>query len=226
MSNSLNQVALTLVQIVLNNSLSYYGAKSIYGSEIPLASSGIIIKTNAILLAVIIGISQGAQPIIGFNYGSKDFARVRKAFLIAIAAAETIAVVCFFIFQFAPMSIVYLFGSEEGLYNEFAVKCFRIFLMLCPLNGFQTVAAIYLQAVGKPIKSAVVTLSRQIVFLIPVAIVMPIYIGVSGVLWSGPVADTLAFILSLSLIIYEMKQLKRPVEQTDKSEIIEEEEVR
>ncbi len=225
-SSFITQIAITIVMVLFNNLLKTYGANSVYGSEIPLTAMGIVMKVNQIMLSILVGIAIGAQPVIGFNYGSKDFARVRKAFLIAIAAAETIAVVCFFIFQFAPMSIVYLFGSEEGLYNEFAVKCFRIFLMLCPLNGFQTVAAIYLQAVGKPIKSAVVTLSRQIVFLIPVAIVMPIYIGVSGVLWSGPVADTLAFILSLSLIIYEMKQLKRPVEQTDKSEIIEEEEVR
>lgn len=101
------------------------------------------------------------------------------------------------------------FGAEEDLYNEFAVMCFRIFLMLCPLNGFQTVAAIYLQAVGKPVKSAAVTLSRQIIFLIPVAIILPKIMGVTGVLWSGPVADGLAFILSLMLIIYEMKKLKQ-----------------
>lgn len=81
--------------------------------------------------------------------------------------------------------------------------------MLCPLNGFQTVAAIYLQGIGKPVKSAVVTLSRQIIFLIPAAVVLPIYIGVTGVLWSGPVADGLAFILSFALIGYEMKKLSR-----------------
>ena len=105
------------------------------------------------------------------------------------------------------MAVVSLFGSEEGLYNEFAVMCFRIFLMLCPLNGFQTVAAIYLQAIGKPVKSAVVTLSRQIIFLVPAAIIIPKFIGVTGVLWSGPVADGLAFILALAMVIYEIKKL-------------------
>lgn len=107
------------------------------------------------------------------------------------------------------MAVVSLFGEEEEpLYNEFAVKCFRIFLMLCPLNGFQTVAAIFLQAIGKPVKSAVITLSRQIVFLIPFAVILPIYMGVEGVLWSGPIADGLAFILALVMILYGTSKLK------------------
>ena len=215
-SSFITQIAITIVMVLFNNLLKNYGATSVYGSEIPLTAMGIVMKVNQIMLSVLVGIAIGAQPVIGFNYGSKNFARVKKAFLIAIAAAETVAVICFFIFQFAPMAIVYLFGSEEGLYNEFAVKCFRIFLMLCPLNGFQTVAAIYLQAIGKPVKSAVVTLSRQIVFLVPVAIILPIYMGVTGVLWSGPVADALAFVLSFFLIMYEMKQLKHSVQECEK----------
>lgn len=141
--------------------------------------------------------------------GRKRFIRVRKAFIIAIAAAEIIAFIFFFIFRFAPMSVVILFGSEEGLYNEFAVKCFRIFLILCPLNGFRTVAAIYLQAVGKPVKSAVITLCRQIVFLLPAVFILPLYLGVEGILWSGPVADGLAFILALALIWWEIHTLKK-----------------
>lgn len=127
----------------------------------------------------------------------------------SVYGSEIIAIIAFFIFQFAPMSVVSIFGFEEGLYNEFAVKCFRIFLMLCPLNSFQTVAAIYLQAIGKLIKSAVVTLSRQIVFLVPVALLLPKAMGVVGVLWAGPTADALAFILALAMIVYEMKKLKK-----------------
>lgn len=207
-SSFITQIAITIVMIVFNNLLKEYGAASDYGSEIPMTAMGIVMKVNQIMLSVLVGIAIGAQPVIGFNYGCKNFGRVKKAFLIAIAAAEIIAVICFFIFQFAPMSIVSLFGSEEGLYNDFAVKCFRIFLMLCPLNGFRTVAAIYLQAIGKPIKSAIVTLSRQILFLVPTAALLPMLLGVTGVLWAGPVADGPAFILALALIIYEMKQLK------------------
>lgn len=208
-SSFITQIAITIVMALFNNLLAVYGAASVYGSEIPLTAMGIVMKVNQIMLSILVGIAIGAQPVIGFNYGCKNFHRVKRAFEVAIAAAEIIAIIAFFIFQFAPMSVVSIFGSEEGLYNEFAVKCFRIFLMLCPLNGFQTVAAIYLQAIGKPIKSAVVTLSRQIVFLVPVALLLPKAMGVIGVLWAGLAADALAFILALAMIVYEMKKLKK-----------------
>lgn len=207
-SSFITQIAITIVMALFNNLLVKYGADSVYGSEIPLTAMGIVMKVNQIMLSILVGIAIGAQPVIGFNYGCKNYARVKKSFQIAIGAAEVIAIIAFFIFQFFPMAVVSLFGSEEGLYNEFAVMCFRIFLMLCPFNGFQTVAAIYLQAIGKPVKSAVVTLSRQIIFLIPAALLLPQALGVTGVLWSGPVADCLAFILAFALIGYEMKKLK------------------
>lgn len=156
----------------------------------------------------------GNGAIIGFNYGAKDFTRVKKALDIALVASEIIAIIAFLIFQFAPMSVVSLFGSEEGLYNEFAVKAFRIFLMLCPLTGFQTVVAVYLQAVGKPLKSAILSLARQIIFFVPAAVLLPKFLGVVGVLWTGPVADGLAFLLSVGLLIYERKQLKE-IEQAE-----------
>ncbi len=107
------------------------------------------------------------------------------------------------------MTVVSLFGSEEGLYNEFAVKAFRIFLLLCPLTGFQTVAAVYLQAVGKPVKSAVLSLARQIIFFVPAALLLPLLLGADGVLWTGPVADGLAFLLSVGLLLSEKKHLNR-----------------
>ena len=107
------------------------------------------------------------------------------------------------------MTVVTLFGSEEGLYNEFAVKAFRIFLMLCPFTGFQTMAAVYLQAVGKPVQSAVLSLARQIIFFVPAALILPRFWGVVGVLWTGPVADGLAFLLSLGLLLHERHHLKK-----------------
>ena len=128
---------------------------------------------------------------------------------ISLIASEVVSVVGFLIFQFAPMSVVSLFGAEEGLYNEFAVMAFRIFLMLCPLTGFQTVAAVYLQAVGKPVKSAILSLARQIIFFIPAALILPQFLGVEGVLWTGPVADGLAFLLSLVFLAGERSHLQR-----------------
>ena len=151
----------------------------------------------------------GAQPIIGFNYGAKNFHRAKSALEISLIASEIISILAFLLFQFAPMSVISLFGSEDGLYNEFAVKAFRIFLMLCPLTGFQTVIAVYLQAVGKPVMSALLSLARQIIFFVPAALLLPLALGVEGVLWTGPVADGLAFIMSLVLLLYERHHLKK-----------------
>lgn len=208
-SSFITQFAITIVMALTNNLLAMYGAASVYGSEIPLTATGIVMKVNQILISILVGIAVGAQPIIGFNYGAKNFMRVKKALDIALVASEIISIIAFLIFQFAPMSVVSLFGSEEGLYNEFAVLAFRIFLLLCPLTGFQTVIAVYLQAVGKPVKSALLSLSRQIIFFVPAALILPMFLGVTGVLWTGPVADGLAFIFSVILLVYERKQLHR-----------------
>ena len=208
-SSFITQFAITIVMALTNNLLAQYGALSIYGSEIPLTATGIVMKVNQILISILVGIAVGAQPITGYNYGARVFHRVRKALDIALVGSEIIAILAFFLFQFAPMSVVSLFGSEEGLYNEFAVMAFRIFLLLCPLTGFQTVIAVYLQAVGKPIKSALLSLSRQIIFFVPTALILPIFLGVTGVLWTGPVADGLAFVFSVILLLYERRQLKQ-----------------
>ena len=206
-SSFITQFAITIVMALTNNLLSKYGAVSIYGSEIPLTATGIVMKVNQILISILVGIAVGAQPIIGYNYGARNFGRVRKTLDIALVASEIISIIAFLVFQFAPMSVVRIFGTEDALYNEFAVKAFRIFLMLCPLTGFQTVVAVYLQAVGKPVKSALLSLARQIIFFIPTALILPCLIGVEGVLWTGPVADGLAFLMSLAFIIYERGKL-------------------
>ncbi len=208
-SSFITQFAITIVMALTNNLLASYGAASVYGSEIPLTATGIVMKVNQILISILVGIAVGTQPIIGFNYGAKNYTRVKKAPDIALVISEIISIAAFLIFQFAPMSVVSVFRSEEGLYNEFAVLAFRIFLLLCPLTGFQTVVAVYLQAVGKPLKSAILSLARQIIFFVPAALILPIFLGVTGVLWTGPVADGLAFVLSVILLVYERKQLKK-----------------
>ena len=209
LSSFITQFAITIVMALTNNLLAKYGEQSVYGAEIPLTATGIVMKVNQIMIAILLGIATGTQPIIGYNYGAKSYHRVKKALEISLIASEIVSVAAFLIFQFAPMSVVSLFGSEEGLYNEFAVKAFRIFLMLCPLTGFQTIAAVYLQAVGKPVKSAILSLARQIIFFVPTALILPIFLGVEGVLWTGPVADGLAFLLSLAFLLYERNHLKR-----------------
>ena len=209
LSSFITQFAITIVMALTNNLLAKYGALSVYGPDIPLTATGIVMKVNQIMISILLGIATGAQPIIGFNYGAKNFHRVRKALEISLIASEIISVLAFLLFQFSPLSVISLFGSEDGLYNEFAVKAFRIFLLLCPLTGFQTVIAVYLQAVGKPVMSALLSLARQILFFVPAALLLPLALGVEGVLWTGPVADGLAFLLSLALLLYERRHLKK-----------------
>jgi len=207
-SSFINQMATVIMTAVINNALTLYGAASAYGTDIPLAVMGITLKVNQIFLFVVVGIATGAQPIIGFNRGANKLERVMKAFRICVVSALTAAAAAFAVFQFAPMAIVSLFGAESDLYNDFAVKSFRIFLLFCMLNGFQTVASIFVQAIERPVQAMVLSLSRQIVFLIPAVIILPRFLGIEGVLWAGPAADGLAFLLALAVTAREIKNLR------------------
>lgn len=209
MSNSLNQVAITLVQIVLNNSLTYYGAMSEYGKEIPLAACGIVLKTNAILLAVIIGISQGTQPIIGFNYGAQNYGRVRKAYKLAIEWNLVISAVGFCMFQFFPRQILALFGSGNAAYYEFAVRFMRVFLFMVIVNGVQLISSNFFAAIGKPVKGLLLSMTRQVIFLIPLLLILPLFWGIDGIMFAGPVADLIAFFVTVAFIIKEMRSMKK-----------------
>lgn len=215
MSNSLNQVAITFVQIVLNNSLTYYGAMSVYGKEIPLAACGIVMKTNAILLAIIIGISQGSQPIIGFNYGARQYSRVRKTYKLAISANLFVSAAGFALFQFFPRQIISIFGTGDAAYLEFSVKFMRIFLFMVIFNGVQLISSNFFSAIGKPVKGLFLSMTRQIIFLIPLVIILPLFLGLDGILFAGPFADGIAFLVTLSLIALEMKKIKRMEKSTD-----------
>ena len=121
--------------------------------------------------------------------------------------ATLVAVICFIVFQAFPYQLTALFGEQGELYTSFSVMSFRIFTLLCFFNGFQIVAAIFFQSIGKPLVSGVISFSRQIIFLIPAIMILCKIIGLNGVLWAGPTADGLAFILALCLIIAEMKRL-------------------
>lgn len=210
-SSFVTQMAITVSMLVMNNVLVTYGALSPYGADIPLAALGIVMKVNSILIAFVIGVSVGAQPIIGYNYGAGKLERVKKTLFTAYGIAAIITAIGFVMFQFFPQAIIGLFGQENALYNEFAEQCFHIFLMFCVLAGFQQVSGIFFQSIGKPVKAAVISLSRQILILIPAALILPRFMGLDGVLWAGPVADVAAFTLALVLIISEVKQLNKRI---------------
>ena len=206
-SSCVNQLAITLVQIVLNNSLTYYGARSIYGEDIPLAACGIVMKTNAILLSIIVGISQGVQPIIGFNFGAGKYDRVRQAYWLAIRWNFIVSAVGFCLFQFFPTPIISLFGDGEPLYFEFAVLFMRTFLFMVLVNGVQLLSSNFFTAIGKALKGLLLSLTRQVFFLIPLVLLLPLQFGIFGVLLAGPIADFITFVVSILLVSREFKVL-------------------
>lgn len=207
-SSFITQMSIVIVMAVINNLLTKYGAVSSYGSEIPIAVLGIVIKVNQLVIAATVGIASGAQPIIGFNYGAGNRKRVKQTFRCVVICAEILAVIAFLAYQCIPVQIISIFGKENALYNDFAKLCFRIFLLATVFNGFQTVAALFMQSIGKAVQSAIISLSRQIIFLLPAEFILSGFLGITGVLWAGPVADILAFVLAVVIVGYELKQWK------------------
>ncbi len=207
-SSFITQMSFVCVMAVENNLLGKYGAESKYGAEIPITVLGIVMKINQILNSIIIGIAAGSQPIWGYNYGAKKFDRVKQTLKIVLSASVIISTIAFILFQTIPDKLILLFGSGDENYMDFACLAFRTYLMLCIFNGVQIPSGIFFQAIGQSTKSAILSLSRQIVILIPSMIILSQLFGIVGVLSAGPVADGLAFILAVSLLLREAKKLK------------------
>lgn len=213
-SSFVMQIAATIVITAMNNVLVKYGAVSKYGSEIPMTTLGIAMKVNQIITGIVIGIAVGSQPIIGYNYGAKKMERVRKTYILAVACSTIVMIVGTIVFQFIPETIIGIFGSESELYNEFAVKCLRIFLLLITLNGLQLCTGIFFQAIGKPVQATIISLSRQVIFFLPALFILPNFYGVEGALFAGPVGDACAFVLALLFAVYEITKINKEIKNT------------
>ena len=207
-SSGFNQLAMMAVQITMNNVLSYYGTNSIYGGNIPLAVAGIISKVNMLVMAFIIGTSQGSQPIIGFNYGAQNYDRVIKTYKLTITITTIMAFTAFLLFQLFPRQIVGIFGDGSELYFHFAEEYMRIYMALMVINGIQPVTGTFFTSLGKAFKGAFISMTRQIIFLLPLIIILPRILGIDGVMYAGPVADGAALIVTVILVSREIKKLK------------------
>lgn len=163
-------------------------------------------KTNAILLSIIVGISQGVQPLIGFNYSAQQYARVREAYLLAIRWNFIVSSIGFCLFEFFPYPIISVFGSGNELYMEFATKFMRTFLFMVLVNGVQLLSSNFFTAIGKATRGLLLALTRQVFFLIPLLLLLPLWFGIDGVMLAGPIADFIAFVLSVMLIRKELKK--------------------
>lgn len=208
LSNSLNQVAICIVQIVLNQSLKHYGNLSAYGEDIPISACGIVFKVNSLFFAVFIGLAQGSQPILGFNYGAKQYERVLKTFRMACTFAFSVGILAVLSFQIFPRQIIGFFGEGSDLYFEFAVKFMRIYLIMMPAIGIQVLATNFFAALGKPIRGVVLSLSRQILFLVPMLLIFPLFWGLDGILFTAPISDFLSCILGLVMVAFEVRRMK------------------
>lgn len=207
-SNFINHIIMTMVNVVMNNTLKHYGAVSIYGSDIPLAVSGVIAKLNTILTGLAVGLAQGCQPIFGFNMGAKNYARVMETYKKAVTITLIISVIGFLVFQLFPRPIISIFGGGSEIYFDFAESYLRIFMMMVCVFGVQPLSVNYFTATGKVRQGIVLSLSRQGFFLLPMLIVLPMIFGISGVLYAGPIADVLAFALAVLLVVFDFKHMK------------------
>ena len=208
-SSFITQMSIVVVMAFENNLLGKYGGQSKFGSEIPITVLGIVMKISQILNSIIIGIAAGAQPIIGYNYGAGKYDRVKKTLKTVLGLSVIISTIAFILFQTIPDKLISIFGSGDEKYMEFACMAFRIYLMLTIFNGIQIPSGIFFQAIGKSSRSAILSLSRQILFLIPAMIIFSSMFGIKGVLFAGPFADLLAFIIASTLLIIEVKHLKQ-----------------
>lgn len=206
-SSFLNQVAMMFVQIILNNAAGYYGGLSVYGSEIPLAVADVISKVSMIFISIIIGIAQGGQPIAGFNYGAKNYGRVKELFKLVVNISLLISLAAFLSFQLFPLQIIKIFGDGSDLYFEFAVRFCRIFLFMMIVVGIQPASSILFTAIGKSYKGIFLAMIRQVFLLIPLLLILPIYFDIDGILYAGPISDGISAVIAFIFLYRELRRL-------------------
>ena len=207
MASCFNQLAIAVVQILLNNSLRHYGALSYYGPDEPIACAGIVTKVNMIVFSVIIGLSQGTQPIESFNYGAKNYDRVKEALFLALKVGAVISLSAFAVFQIFPRQILSFFGGGSDSYYEFGTKFFRICLFFTWFNCIQPITSTFFTSIGKSIKGLFLSLTRQFIFFIPLLIVLPLFFGIDGIIYVGPIADFLAGIAAIIMTKLEFNNM-------------------
>ncbi len=194
------QIAASLVSIISNNALK------IYGGDMAIGAMTVITAVAMFFLMPIFGINQGSQPIIGFNYGAREYKRVKSALKLAVLAGTAVSTLGFILTQFYTVSLIKIFNDNPELIKATTVGM-RIFLSMLPIIGFQIISANYFQAVGKAPKAMFLSLLRQVIVLIPMIIILPKYLGLMGVWLAGPISDFTASIVTAIFLYNEMKHL-------------------
>ncbi len=208
----LTQFAHVIVQTVTNNTIGYYGELSVYGRTDALAAAGVVGKIAIFVNTIASGIGQSCQPIIGFNYGAKKYKRVKDTVLTAAKYALCISCIAYLLFLLFPNQLIGVFGSGSEMYFDFAKKYLQIYYMMTPVLGFQIIGASFFPSIGKPVKGIVTSLSRQVLFLMPLMLILPVVFGINGILAAGPIADFAAVMLAVILIGAELKKMNKEIE--------------
>lgn len=205
------QIASSLMAIAINNSLATYGG------SMSIAVYGVIMKLLQFSVMPLLGIVQGLQPIIGFNFGAKQLERVKEGIKLGIAAAVTLATVAYLAIMIFPEAIISIFSDDAQLQTS-GVHAVRVVMLVMPLVGFQVVGASYFQAVGKAIPSLILSMSRQILFLIPLVLILPLFFELEGVWVAFPTADILSIAVTFFVLRRDMKILNQQIESGKQKE--------
>lgn len=210
----LSQISLVAAMAAINNMLRKYGAADeIFGqpqyAQIPMAVVGIVMKFFQIVISIVVGIAAGCIPIVGFNMGAEKRDRVRQLFSILLGMEAAVGAIAFILAEFFPRQLILIFGAanESTYYTEFAVRAFRIYLCMVVLACINKACFIFLQALGKAAASTALSMVREVVFGVGFALILPIFFGLDGVLYSMPVSDILTFVAALFLILRTYREL-------------------
>ncbi|NLW46228.1 MAG: MATE family efflux transporter [Firmicutes bacterium] len=204
------QMAASVIGVILNTSLLRYGG------DLAISAMGIVNSIAMFFLMPLFGINQGAQPIIGYNYGAEKFDRVKKTLKLAIVAATLVVLLGFTMIRLFPESLVSLFSKQDPELIKVSSRAMQINLMMLPIIGFQIISSNYFQAVGKPQQAMILSLSRQVLLLIPALLILPRFFGLNGVYYAGPVADFGSSMITGIWLYFELKQLDRKHNETMK----------
>lgn len=194
-SSFLTQLSIVIITVINNILLVKYGAASIYGADIPLAAFVVIMKLFQIVLNIAIGIAAGAQPIVGYNYGARQFDRVQELLRLILKWTVIVCVVCTILFEAFPLLFIQMFGADGELYTQFAILCLRIYLSLITFTCVQKVCAIFLQSIGHAKVAAPLSVLRDVLLII-FSLIVPIFGGVTGIFLAAPIADIIAIAIT------------------------------
>lgn len=216
-SSFITQMTIVIISLVCNIMLAKYGALSHYGIDIPIAIIGIESKVFTVVINIVVGIILGCQPIISYNYGAKNYARVKLTYRYVLTATIVIGLIATFLFEFMPNLIVGMFGQPTNIPNpddywKFAEMTFRIFLLLVVFTCIIKMTSIFFQAVGKPVHAVISSVTRDIICFVPLVIVLPQFFGIKGILYAAPIADLIAMIVAVTMTVGFMRSLKEDVQ--------------